>query len=352
MLAESLYRLGATVAVYEPDPQAPLCQRTRYVTNAAWNDIEALRKFSQQCSRVTYEFENVESEPLQCMEFQLMPSMAVLAVAQHRAREKRFLRENGLPHVAFAEHVPDHPAILKTVRGGYDGKGQMRWTPGETPLSGPLVAEEIIDIEVEASCIVARSKTEEGVFPVFENEHRNHILDTTLVPASLPDEVLAAVQDVARETARKLDVTGLLTTEFFLTRHQPRRSPALQVDDWYLMVNELAPRPHNSGHVTRQACTFSQFDALARILLDVPLGQPRLLPGVWGMGKLLGEVYGTRSKLDLTPWAEHPTVREVCLYGKTQPRAGRKMGHFIVHGESRTAGLAEIAAFRAALTKT
>jgi len=224
-------------------------------------------------------------------------------------------------------------------------------TPARAVLEAAgWVLEEPIDIVLEVSAIVARERNgDEVVFPLFENEHRDHVLDVTLVPARLPDDLEAEAKSVALAAARALGVTGLLTTELFVGRSARRRPGEVRV-----FTNEFAPRPHNSGHVTRKACTFSQFEALARILLGVPLVPPRLVgPGAFCMANLLGEVWeaqGAAESLDLGAWEGNPDLLEVVLYGKRGVAAKRKMGHLVARGADAEAALAAARACREALS--
>ncbi len=380
MLAESLHALDAEVHVFDPDPTAPARARLPRVETHGWADLDALGPFMDRCDVVTYESENVPSQPFRVLERQgrLLPSIEVLETAQDRIVEKQFLARAGLPHVlheavtaredlpAAAERM-GYPFILKTARGGYDGKGQHLVRSPEdlaTVLAHPdttratsagWVLEEVLDIALEVSCIVGRSADGDVIaFPLLENAHSEHVLDVTVIPARVPEAVSAALRDQALRAARALELVGLLTVEFFLTR-TPARGPGLTVDGLTLFVNELAPRPHNSGHVTRRACTFSQFDALARILVGLPLTEPRLLgPGTFCMGNLLGDVWLAQDRrvLDLSAWRHHPAVVEVYLYGKEQPQARRKMGHFLTYAPDADQAIAAAAAFRADLEAT
>jgi len=376
MLASSLQDLGADVHVFDPDPTAPALRRAARAVSAPWRDTARLQELFDACDAVTYEFENVETEGLARVSGleKLAPSLDVLRTTQDRALEKEFFRAHGLPHVAFAagRDADDLraavrsfglPAILKTARGGYDGKGQWKLasedeleallaSPARAALdAGGWVLEEPIEIVLEASAIVARERNgDEVVFPLFENVHRDHILDVTLVPARLPDDLTAEAKSVALSAARALGVTGLLTTELFVGRSARHRSAEVRI-----FTNELAPRPHNSGHVTRKACTCSQFDALARVLLGVPLVPPRLLSGgAFCMANLLGEVWqaqGSGGGLDLSSWEGNPDLLEVVLYGKRGVATKRKMGHLVARGAGADEAIAAARACRKALSR-
>ena len=377
MLAPALQDLGADVHVYDPDPNAPALRRAARRESGSWRDVPRLQAFFDACDAVTYEFENVETEGLAQLRGleKLFPSIDVLRTTQNRALEKEFLRDHGLPHVEFvdgrtADGLPGaargfgYPAILKTARGGYDGKGQWKLgSPADleallaTPARAALdasgwVLEEPIEIVLEASAIVARERNgDEVVFPLFENEHRDHVLDVTLVPARLPGDLEAEGKSVALSAARALGVTGLLTTELFVGRSSRNRPGEVRV-----FTNEFAPRPHNSGHVTRKACTFSQFEALARILLGVPLVPPRLVSaGAFCMANLLGEVWeaqGASGGLDLSAWEGNPDLLEVVLYGKTGVATKRKMGHLTARGGDADEAIRLARAYREALGRS
>ncbi len=378
MLAEALHHLDASVTVYDADPKAPACARYKSSVVAPWSDLKAVEAFASNCDVVTYEFEHIDAGPLRALASgpPIVPSIEVLEITQDRAQEKEFLAAKALPHVHFAvvrteEQLREGarafgwPFILKTIRGGYDGKGQF-YVAGHEDLEAAILAlrdrkggfacvlEEVVDLQLEVSCIVARSgEGDEVVFPLFENAHSGHILDLTIVPARVPPEAAAVVQDVALRTARAIDLRGLLTIEFFIGRTPARRSTGVDAGGLFVYVNELAPRPHNSGHVTRNACTFSQYDALARVLADVPLTTPQMNgTGAWCMGNLLGDVWLAqgRERLDLSCWKDHPNVVDVVLYGKREARARRKMGHYVTHANTPEAAIAAARAFRDALS--
>ncbi len=377
MLAESLHALGARVAVYDPDPAAPARERLPHVTTRPWTDGSALSAFAAGCDVVTYELEHVPVRTVDTCAARtaVWPGMDVLRTTQDRAAEKRFLADNGVPHVPYRAVDSPHeveraavelgyPCVLKSARGGYDGKGQTLVTSpaalrhalahladergGDAP---EWVLEAFITLEAEISCIVARDPDGHAVaFPVFENMHRDHILDTTLLPARVPAAVAAQARALALDVAARLGVIGLLTVEFFLgTLEGPAGHPG---EPPRLYVNELAPRPHNSGHVTRNACTLNQFDALARVLVGAPLVEPRVLGSqTFCMGNLLGDVWGTTGAgtLDLRSWRDHPAVIDVFLYGKRVLHPRRKMGHFVSVGADAAEALGAAHAFRTAL---
>ena len=359
MLAESLDRLGQGVVVLEKDPDSPCAQRRSNVLRAGTDDAAALKDFFSKVDVATFDSENTPAQPLVPFAKQLAPSLRVLELTQDRAKEKTFLRDAGFRTVKF-EVVPvgadvkaaarkfGLPCIAKSVLGGYDGKGQHRLLspagiealPSTAP--GGWVLEEVLELESEVSCLVARDAKSAVSFPIFENLHAHHILDLTVIPARIDPVLQDEARQVADGIARELGLVGLLTVEFFIGtgRDGERR----------LYVNELAPRTHNSGHVTRQACTVSQFDALARILAGIPVVQPEVHRGAWCMGQLLGEVWlaqgRTGGALDLTAWKDFPDVVDVYVYGKREARPTRKMGHFVVHADTPERAMERAVLFR------
>lgn len=366
MLAESLRRLNTEVVVLEADAESPCAMRLAGVLPFAYDDAAGLEALFSRVDVATYDSENIPSAPLSKYGAKLKPSLHVLQISQDRAKEKTFLAEHGFRPVAFSV-VPfgadvaaavkafGLPCIVKSTLGGYDGKGQYRLRTEADVASLPAtpaggwVLEEVLTLTAEVSCIVARdSEGSDFTFPVFENVHTDHVLDLTVLPARLP----VATQNEARRTAlaiaRALKVEGLLTVEFFIGTGRDGREQ--------LYVNELAPRVHNSGHVTRQACTMSQFDALARVLSGVPLTSPELHTGGWCMGNLLGDVWlaqgRTGGPLDLSAWRAYPEVVDVYLYGKREARVKRKMGHFVVHAPTPDEAARKALGFREALMKS
>lgn len=347
MLAESLDRLGQGVVVLEADADSPCAQRRSNILVAKPDDAGALQDFFRRVDVATFDSENTPAAPLAPYASQLVPSLRVLQVTQDRAKEKTFLRDAGFLTVQFDVVPPGAdvkaaarafglPCIAKSVLGGYDGKGQFRLKTDAdvdalpASAAGGWVLEEVLTLELEVSCVVARDARSAVTFPIFENLHAHHVLDLTVVPARVEQALQDEARKVADGIARALELVGLLTVEFFIGtgRDGARR----------LYVNELAPRVHNSGHVTRQACTLSQFDALARILAGVPVVQPEIHRGAWCMGQLLGDVWLAQGRdggeLDLSAWKDFPDVVDVYLYGKREARVARKMGHFVVHADT------------------
>ena len=336
MLAHAATRLGYRVHVYEPQAQCPAGAVAHLEVNAPYDDLEALAAFARGCDVVTYEFENVPSAPLRHIEglTRLRPHWQVLETTQNRSREKRWLREQGFPHARFVE-VPAGgdlaaglreagvPCVVKTADFGYDGKGQLKvMAEADIPAAQArfagqaVVIEQFVDFACEVSAVVARSASAAvRVFPIAENIHTNHILDTTIVPARVPPEVAAQAERLARLVAERIDLVGVMGVECFVTRAGE------------VLINELAPRTHNSGHYTIDACVTSQFEQQVRAICGLPLGAVTLLSPV-AMVNILGDAWA-RGEPKWDALLAQPNVR-LHLYGKAEPRPGRKMGHFTV----------------------
>ena len=329
MVALAAARLGYRTHVLCPEADAPASQVGAATIRAAYDDVRALTRFAAGVDVITYEFENIPLAPVEALALlkPVRPSPAVLAICQDRILEKRALNDAGIATTGFAAimtsddlvtalaRIPP-PAILKTARMGYDGKGQARVqdlaaTKAAFARFGkvPCVLEAIVDFTAEISVITARGfdGTVASYIPV-ENRHVHHILDETIAPAGLPAAVAAQAEDVATRIAQRLDLVGLIAVEMFVTRQGQ------------VLVNELAPRPHNSGHWTIDACATSQFEQLVRAISGLPLGSPaRHSDAV--MKNLIGDAVNAWPDLVAEPGA--------CLhlYGKAEARPGRKMGH-------------------------
>lgn len=333
MFALAARQLGYRVHVYSPDVDSPAGQVADVEVAAAYDDLEAIRAFASRVDVVTFEFENVPAATAEAAaEFApVRPSGMVLHVAQQRAREKGYLADNGFPVTPFAwiRDEPDleagfrlvgAPAVLKTASFGYDGKGQVKVGSLEETLAAweqmgrvEAVLERFITFEMEVSTIVARGL--EGwvtSYPLIENTHARHILDTSVMPADVTPRVERRAAEIARGLAETLDLVGVLCVEYFLT------------SDGELLINELAPRPHNSGHLTIDACVTSQFEQQLRAVCGLPPGSTELLRPA-AMANLLGDLW-TNGEPDWAAACLLPGV-SLHLYGKTDPRPGRKMGH-------------------------
>ena len=336
MLAQAANRLGYRVQIYEPQEDCPAGAAAYREVNAPYEDLAALTDFARECDVITFEFENVPAASLQAIESLalLRPHWNVLWTAQNRSREKRWLRDNKFPHAKFVEVAADGdvaagireagvPCVVKTADFGYDGKGQLK-VMGEADIpaavrkftGSPVVIEQFVDFACEVSAVVARSPSAAvRVFPVAENIHTNHILDFSIVPACVAPAVAAAAEKLARLIAEKINLVGVMGVEFFVTRSGE------------VLVNELAPRTHNSGHWTLDACMTSQFEQQVRAICGLPLGAVTLLSPVV-MVNILGDAWA-KGEPHWDALLAQPNVR-LHLYGKAEPRPGRKMGHFTV----------------------
>ncbi len=355
MLAQAAKRLGYRMHVYEPAAKCPAGAVADKEVNAPYEDLAALTAFAKECAVVTYEFENVPAAPLQVIEkvTQLLPHWRVLETAQNRSREKRWLREHGIPHAHFAEVAAGGdlaaairgvglPCVVKTADFGYDGKGQLKvMAEAEVAAavakfrSQPVVVEQFIPFACEVSAVVARSAGGEvRVFPVAENIHTNHILDFSIVPARVAPAVTAQAEDLARRIAAEIGLVGVMGVEFFVTKSGG------------VLVNELAPRTHNSGHYTLDACATSQFEQQVRAICGLPLGDTALLSPVV-MVNILGDAWAKgEPRWDVLQ--SDPAVH-LHLYGKSEARPGRKMGHFTVQAADAETALAKARELKAKL---
>lgn len=333
MFAIAARRLGYRVHTLSPDTDTPTGQIADVEINAAWDDLDAVRRFARAVEVVTFEFENVPAATAEAAAecAPVRPAGAVLHTTQHRLREKTFLSRRGFPVTPFeavrsleelegALKRLGHPAILKTAGFGYDGKGQVRIVyPADAErawraMNGQeAVLEAWVDFALEISVVAARAM--DGSFEnhgPFRNEHRNGILDISQTPAEITGSIEREAVEIARSVMQDLEVVGVLCVEFFVTRAGK------------LLINELAPRPHNSGHLTVDASVTSQFEQQLRSVCGLPLGSTELLRPA-AMGNLLGELWdGTEPD-----WAAVCAIpgAKLHLYGKLEPRPGRKMGH-------------------------
>jgi 5-(carboxyamino)imidazole ribonucleotide synthase len=353
MFTMAAQSMGYRVIVLDPGAHSPAGSVADEHIAADYLDRHALETLAERCKAVTTEFENVPAESMRFLaeHCRISPDADSVAVAQDRIREKRFLAAAGLEVAPYkvierADDLRDAghllPGILKRSRLGYDGKGQARVARSEElntafeQLGGePCVLERMLDLELELSCVVARGFDGAMVsWPVAENRHAQGILDVSIVPARVSPALTAAACDAALTVASKLDYRGVLCVEFFVLR------------GGRLVANEIAPRPHNSGHYTIDACITSQFEQQARVLCGMPLGDTGLhSPAV--MVNVLGDLWAAGE-----PRWEH-VLREPCaklhLYGKREARPGRKMGHYTVLGGSADAALAKAMEIRTKL---
>jgi 5-(carboxyamino)imidazole ribonucleotide synthase len=355
MFAIAARRMGYRVHTFSPDSDTPTGQVADLEVEALYDDLDAVRNFARGVSVVTFEFENVPTATAEAAaEFTLVrPAGSVLHTTQHRLREKTFLAESGFPVTPFRaiRSIDDVrsavselglPAVLKTASFGYDGKGQNTvrslaeaeqvWSSGK---GVERVYEAFVDFDREVSVVAARGADGEFAhWGVIENNHENHILDLSVSPADVPPETEREAIEIARGILGALDVVGVLCVEFFLTKAGK------------LLVNELAPRPHNSGHLTIDAHVTSQFEQQLRAACGLSLGSTRQLQTA-AMANLLGDLWN-----DGEPnWAAacaFPDVK-LHLYGKSAARPGRKMGHLTALAQTPGAATRIARAARAAL---
>jgi 5-(carboxyamino)imidazole ribonucleotide synthase len=339
------HEMGYKVTVLDPDPHSPAGKIADVHLCAAYDDTAALETMARSCAAVTTEFENVPASTLGVLanSVRVYPSASSVAVCQHRISEKNFLRDNGFPHAPYAEinseaDIPAagsglYPGILKVARFGYDGKGQARVSSPQEALPAfrsfrgeQCVLEQMLALDYEVSVVLARDAAGDvQAFPVVENAHRNGILDISIAPARGSAEVRERAQALARGVAEKLGYVGTLGVEFFVCNDS-------------LYVNEMAPRPHNSGHYTIDACVTNQFEQQVRALCGLSLGDPRLhSPAV--MVNLLGDIWRD-GEPEWQLLFEQANLK-LHLYGKPEARPGRKMGHFTVIGADADAVLEE-----------
>ena len=340
MFASAARRTGYRVHTFSPEKNGPAAQFSDWATVAHYDDEAAVIGFAREIDVLTFEFENIPATTIEwaAREQLVRPRGEILLIAQDRLREKEFLAGAGFPVAPFrrvrsaadlrsALDTVGRPSILKSAAFGYDGKGQQRIDP-DTDLNkiwsaredAECILERVIDFEKEISVIVARAPDgKTALFPVCENIHQHHILDLTLAPARVSDRIAKVACSLAREVAESLDLVGVLAVEMFLH------------SDGELIINELAPRPHNSGHWTIEGCVTSQFEQQVRAVCDLPLGgTDSLRPAA--MVNLLGDIWN-RGEPDWAAALAEPNVH-LHLYGKHEPRPGRKMGHLTALAET------------------
>ena len=334
------HEMGYRVWVLDPDAHSPAGQIAERHVRAGYDDYAALDEFAAGCAAVTTEFENVPAGTLDYLAkfIPVRPAATAVAVCQDRIAEKSFLRDNGLPHGPFAVIRSDDdirgaaaalfPAILKVARFGYDGKGQATVASREEALLAfghfkgePCVLEQRLPLDYEVSVVLARDENGEiRCFPTGENRHTRSILDVSIVPAPAAGGVDDGPAAVAGRIAERLGYIGTMGVEFFVSGGR-------------LIVNEMAPRPHNSGHYTLDACVTDQFEQQVRALCGLPLGEARAHSAAV-MVNLLGDLWYVGEHYREPDWARLHAVPnlKLHLYGKHHARPGRKMGHFTVIG--------------------
>ena len=357
MFAIEARKMGYRVHTFSPESDTPTGQVADIETAAAYDDLFEVRQFAQSVDVVTFEFENVPSECVQAAaEFvDVFPKGEILHTTQNRLREKTFLSNNGFPVTPF-RHVKTiadlrtavdelgTPCVLKTAGFGYDGKGQSKIRSAAdleaafAALYGnESVLEAFVDFEKEVSVVCARGQNGDFVhYGVIENEHADHILDVSFAPAIVSLEIENSAVEIVRTIADTLGYVGTLCVEFFLGK------------DGKLLVNELAPRPHNSGHLTFDACFTSQFEQQLRAVCGLPLGSTEFFRPA-AMANLLGDVW-QNGEPNWPTALQQPNVK-IHLYGKAEPRPGRKMGHITALADSATEAAGLVRQARSALAR-
>ncbi|MCW5601351.1 5-(carboxyamino)imidazole ribonucleotide synthase [Nitrosomonas sp.] len=356
MFTMAAQSMGYRVTVLDPSRESPAGSVADRHLCADYLDAEALHALSTSCTAVTTEFENVPAEALQFLEQHCLvsPPPHSVSIAQNRIHEKQFLAKNGFPVAPFIVMQQESdvakeieaaffPGILKVSQLGYDGKGQISVsTSHELPAAfsrlqqQSCVLEQLLPLACEISVIVARGFDDQIThFPIAENQHAQGILDISIVPASVPETIIRQAREMATDVAIKLDYRGVLCIEFFV------------LTDGRLIINEMAPRPHNSGHYSIDACITSQFEQQVRILCRLPQGSTALhTPCV--MVNLLGDLWQSGSP-DWCKVLENPSAK-LHLYGKREARVGRKMGHFTVLADTVELALQQAKSIKRSLT--
>ena len=332
--------MGYEVIVLDPDKESPAGKLATTHICADYDDHAALEKIAKSCDAITTEFENVPASTLEALAKTkpVRPGAKAISIAQDRIQEKNFLKDNGFYTAPFSvinslEDLKNSiseigcPAILKVSRFGYDGKGQFginaesdiekAW---ETLEGEACVLEQRMPLDIEVSVVLARGTQGEVItYPVSENIHESGILDISVVPARIDNNLETKVIDMAKDIATALDYIGLMAVEFFIS-------------DGKILVNEIAPRPHNSGHYTLDACMTDQFEQQVRAVCGLPLGDTSLFSPVV-MINMLGDIWHDGNAPKWQKLLDHPNVK-LHLYGKREARPGRKMGHFNVLSEN------------------
>ena len=339
MFCHAATRMGYRTVVYAPDPDCPASHACASHVCALYDDQDRIASFAQQCDAVTVEFENI---PTRCLELAsrhtlTRPGAHVLAIAQDRLEERRFLDAHAFPAAPHASVTSEGelsaaidaigPGVLKSARLGYDGRGQCRVSGRDdateawrTLNTDRALYEAWVEYTCEVSVLVARSpQGETRAFGPIENHHANHILDISVIPARIDASVADAARDLAETVATAIELEGLICVEMFVTPEET------------LLINEIAPRPHNSGHLTIETCGVSQFEQQVRAMCGLPLGDMRPHSAA-AMKNLLGDLWKNGTP-NWTSVLDAPGTH-LHLYGKKNARQGRKMGHVTILGAS------------------
>jgi 5-(carboxyamino)imidazole ribonucleotide synthase len=358
MFAVAAAAMGYRVVIFTDAENSPASHVADQTVVGELNDHDAIDRFANQCDVITLEFENIPAATIaRCREFApTYPSASVLETAQDRLIEKTTFQEAGLPVTPFRK-VHDAPSmiaagdemgwplIIKTARSGYDGKGQHRIESAgdadqvDWATTNRWIAEKCIAFDKEVSVIVAR--TPDGrceSFPIFENTHSNHILDISVAPAELTESLSQRARQIAVSAAETIDVIGLLCVEFFVSGE-------------HVLINEVAPRPHNSGHLTIEGCETSQFEQHVRAVCNLPLGSTQQRTATAAMANLLGNLWTADGQApDWTAALTDPGV-SLHLYGKSQARPARKMGHLTITGNDTESVIQRLSEARSRLQR-
>ena len=356
MFAIAARRMGYRVHTFSPDQDTPTGQIADVEVVAPYDDLDAVESFARSVAVVTFEFENVPAPTAQAANraAPVRPDGAILHTTQQRIREKRFLTKTGLPITPYREvRSLDHlhqalndlgyPAVLKTAAFGYDGKGQFKIDSPERVQEAwsavghqESVLEAFVDLQCEISVVAARGDDGQFVhYGAIENQHSRHILDLSIAPARVTPEIANRAVEMSRTVLDQLGVVGVLCVEFFVTR------------DGQLMINELAPRPHNSGHLTVDACVTSQFEQQLRAVCGLPLGSSAMHRPA-AMANLLGDIWSI-GEPNWPAACAFPDVK-LHLYGKLEPRPSRKMGHLTALNHAADEAYRTVVKARKALT--
>ncbi len=341
MLAQVAKQFGYNVAILEPDPECPAKRFADKHFCNSYADINALQELAQLCPVITTEFENIPAESIRLLNktTAVYPHADALVIAQNRIKEKKFFNNIGLQTTQFKEihslddcqNVPENffPAILKTTTLGYDGKGQRKiYSPDELASAylelarDECILEKCVNLKQEVSIIVARNKFGIKSYQLIENYHKNGILDVSYIPAQVDQSIITKAQQAAHILIEKLEYVGLLTIEFFIDY------------DNNLLVNEIAPRPHNSGHITIETAKTSQFEQQLRAVCGLELGECDLISS-GAMLNLLGGIWLNPNIIANNILLNYNSQGVLHWYGKTIAKPGRKMGHWSLCAENR-----------------
>ncbi|MEP7347663.1 MAG: 5-(carboxyamino)imidazole ribonucleotide synthase [Gemmatimonadaceae bacterium] len=340
--------LGYDVQVLDPDPLCPARAIASRTITARFDDADAAAELARECDVVTLEIEQISADALEAVSSHtlLCPNANAVIVVQDRIRQRAWLDSHGFPVGAFrVAHTGDDAAaavtalgrcIVKSPRGGYDGRGQVRVTTAEEAVnawralgSGSVMVEQFLDLDLELSVMIARrADGTSSAFPLAVNHHEHGVLDWSICPGPLPPDVAAHAARIGHAIADALDVVGLIAIELFL------------VKDGRLLINELAPRPHNTFHHTERGCSTSQFEQFVRAICGLPLGSVNVLRPA-AIANLLGDLWREGEQPDFAAALGVPEVR-LHLYGKVSARPGRKMGHLSALGDSTDQALARV----------